>query len=86
MRFDKREILITKTLDADPDHREELPAHSIFPFILAMTTTLGLAGSIFYAWWFTIGAILTGLAGVGWFWPSEEEVREELMAMEAAGD
>ncbi len=79
MAFDKREILVTKTLDAEPDHREELPAHSIWPFVLALTTTLALAGSIFYAWWFTVGAILTGLAGIGWFWPTKEEVREELI-------
>ena len=89
MRFDRREVLVTKTLDAEPDHREEMPAHSIYPFILALTTTLGLAGSIFYAWWFVVGMILTTIAGIGWFWPSKEDVREELrreMAMEGARD
>ena len=89
MRFDRREVLVTKTLDAEPDHREEMPAHSIYPFILALTTTLGLAGSIFYAWWFVVGMILTTIAGIGWFWPSKEDVREELrreMAMEAVRD
>ena len=66
-----------------------MPADSIWPFVLSLTTTLGLAGSIFYAWWFTVGAIITGLAGIFWFWPSKEDVREELrreMAMEAARD
>jgi cytochrome c oxidase subunit 1 len=78
LRFDRREVLVTRTLDAEPDHREEMPEDSSWPFILAVTTTIGLAGSIFYAWYFSIGVILTGLAGIGWFWPSEEQVREEL--------
>ncbi|HMC23338.1 MAG TPA: cytochrome c oxidase subunit 4, partial [Thermoanaerobaculia bacterium] len=77
MRFDKREVLVTKTLDADPDHREELPDHSIWPFIVAVTTTIGLIGAIFYAWMFTVGTILTGIAGIGWFWPKKEEVEDE---------
>jgi cytochrome c oxidase subunit 1 len=79
MRFDSREILITKVLDAEPDHKEELPEPSIWPFVLAATTTFGLAGSIFHAWYFTIGAILTGLAGVGWFWPRKHEIQHEMM-------
>jgi len=63
----KRQILVTKVLDAEPDHVEDLPGHSIWPFITALTTTFGLIGSIFYAWYFTIGAILTGAALICWF-------------------
>jgi cytochrome c oxidase subunit I+III len=72
MRFDKREIVVTKTLDAEPDHREELPGHSIWPFVLALTSTIGLIGSIFQAWWFTVGAILSAVPLIGWFWPKKE--------------
>ena len=79
LRFDKREVLVTHTLDAEPDHREEVPGPSKWPFILSLTTTLGLAGSIFFAWWFTVGAIVSGIALIGWFWPSREEVREHLL-------
>ena len=78
MSLDQREILVTKVLDAQPDHREELPHESIFPFILAVTSTVGLIGSIFFAWWFTIGAILSGLALIGWFWPKRDEVARHL--------
>src|SRR5207245_10622047 len=78
MRFDKREVLVTKTLDAEPDHREELPGHSIWPFVLALTTTVALAGSIFYAWWFTVGAILSAVPLVGWFWPKKEVAGDQL--------
>jgi cytochrome c oxidase subunit I+III len=78
MRFDKRELLVTKTLDAEPDHRHEIPGHSLAPFLLAFTSTVGLAGSIFYAWWFTIGMVLSGVVLVYWYWPNREEVREHL--------
>src|SRR5437764_9288637 len=45
MRFDKRELLVPRTLDAEPDHREEIPGHSRAPFFLAVTTSFGLIGS-----------------------------------------
>jgi len=73
-----REILVTKVLDAQPSHREELPEESIWPFILALTSSLGLIGSIFFGWWLTIGAVLSGLALIGWFWPKREEVARHL--------
>ena len=63
----KREVLVTRVLDAEPEHREELPTHSMWPFIAAITTAFGLIGAIFYAWYFTIGAIITGAALIGWF-------------------
>jgi cytochrome c oxidase subunit I+III len=78
MRVDKRELLVTKTLDAEPSHREEIPGHSFAPFALAITSTFGLWGAIFYAWLFTAGAIATALVLVVWFWPTREEVRDKL--------
>jgi cytochrome c oxidase subunit I+III len=78
MSYTEREILVTKVLDAEPDHREELPKESIWPFILGLTTTAGLTGAIFFAWWFTIGSILSGIALIGWFWPKREEVAKHV--------
>jgi cytochrome c oxidase subunit 1 len=65
---DKREVLVTRVLDAEPDHREELPSHSPWPFVTAAATAFGLIGSIFYAWYFTIGSALAGLMFIGWYW------------------
>ena len=56
-----------------------MPAHSLWPFILACTTCIGLWGAIFFAWWFTIGAVLSGIALIGWFWPSKEELEDHLL-------
>ena len=79
MRFDKREVLVTKTLDAEPDHVEELPGNSLSPFLLTVTTTVTLIGSIFYAWYFSFGLVAVGIALMYWFWPEEEVVREHLI-------
>ena len=78
IRFDKREILVTKTLDAEPDHKHELPGHSLAPFLLAVTSTAGLIGSIFYGWWFTVGMTVSVPILIYWFWPKREEVEEHL--------
>ena len=79
MRFDRREILVTRVLDAEPDHTEQLPAHSLWPFLLASTMCVGLWGAIFFAWWFTIGAVLSGIALIGWFWPSDDELKDHIL-------
>ena len=71
LALDKREVLVTKTLDADPDHVEELPEPSWAPLALTITTTIGLAGSIFQGWWFSIGAVLSGIVLIFWFWPKK---------------
>jgi len=78
MRTHRREVLVTKTLDAEPSHREEIPGHSIVPLILALTTTFALWGAIFFAWWFTLGAILSAVVLLFWFWPKREDVEEHL--------
>ena len=69
LRSDRREVLVTTLMDADPHHRYVLPASSIWPFITAVTVTIGFAGSVFNAWYITWGSVLSGLALIGWFWP-----------------
>jgi cytochrome c oxidase subunit 1 len=76
MRTDHREVLVTKAVDAEPSHREELPSPSIWPFLVALTTGITLCGAIFYAWWFTMGTVLTAFALIGWFWPKREPLPE----------
>jgi hypothetical protein len=66
-------------LDAEPDHTEMLPGHSLWPFILGCTTCVGLWGAIFFAWWFTIGVVLSGIALIGWFWPSDDELEDHIL-------
>jgi hypothetical protein len=51
----------------------------LWPFILASTMCIGLWGSIFFAWWFTIGVVLSGIALIGWFWPSGDELHDHIL-------
>ena len=66
---EKRQVLVTTTLDAAPDHRYDLAGESIWPLLLA----LGVAGTLMIGGIFHPGAAPIG-AGVimlvlfGWFW------------------
>ena len=66
---DKREVLITHVLDAEPDHVTEFPPNSIWPLWAAVATTVLFIGSIFTPWAVVYGAIPVFVTLVGWFWP-----------------
>ncbi|HTV03447.1 MAG TPA: cytochrome c oxidase subunit I [Luteitalea sp.] len=66
---DRREVLVTRLMDADPDHRREFPAPSPWPFITAVAATGLYVGSIFTPWAVLWGAIPTTLGVLGWVWP-----------------
>ncbi|MBV8809839.1 MAG: cytochrome c oxidase subunit I [Acidobacteriaceae bacterium] len=69
LRNDRREVLVTTLMDAEPHHRYVLPPPSIWPFLTAVAVTIGFAGSVFNAWYITWGSILSGICFIGWFWP-----------------
>jgi cytochrome c oxidase subunit 1 len=69
LRSDVRDVLVTHVLDAEPDHRMEFPAPSIWPFLTAVATTGLFIGSIFTPWAVVYGAVPVFITMVGWFWP-----------------
>jgi cytochrome c oxidase subunit 1 len=69
VRADRREVLATTLMDAEPDHRYVLPGDSIWPLLTALAVTLGFAGSVFRPWLVYPGSVLTGIGLIGWFWP-----------------
>ena len=69
LRSDRREVLITRALDAEPDHRAVLPEDSVWPFLTALAITFTFVGSIFRAWFVPVGAVPVLVGLVGWFWP-----------------
>ncbi|HVG08376.1 MAG TPA: cytochrome c oxidase subunit I [Thermoanaerobaculia bacterium] len=79
LRSDKREVLVTNLLDAEPDHRTELPKPTLWPFFLAITTAITFIVAIFSPWGLPVGLILSGVALIGWFWPKppHRELMEE---------
>jgi cytochrome c oxidase subunit I+III len=73
LREDIREVLATRPMDADPDHRFEMPEPSIWPFLAALAVTGLFVGSIFNPWAVPIGAIPVAITLTGWFWPKSGE-------------
>jgi cytochrome c oxidase subunit I+III len=70
LRTDRREVLVTDVMDAEPSSRYEFPAPSIWPFLAAVATSAMFIGSIFTAWAVPIGAIPVAITLIGWFWPT----------------
>ena len=69
LRDDIRETLVTHSLDADPQHKDEDPGPSIWPFLAALTVSAAFVGSIFTAWAVPIGAPPVIVTLIGWLWP-----------------
>jgi cytochrome c oxidase subunit I+III len=82
---DKREVLVTHVLDAEPDHRYEMPGPSIWPLVTALSTTLMFVWSIFSPWGAVWGSIPIAVALIFWFWPTRGKSPERLAADAAAG-
>jgi cytochrome c oxidase subunit 1 len=71
LREDIREVLVTKPMDADPDHRTELPYPTIWPFLAAVATTILFIWSIFSPWALVYATPLLAITLTGWFWPKK---------------
>jgi len=69
MRNDRREVLVTSSMDAEPHHRLVLPRSSIWPFLTALGFAIGLVGSVFAFSWYFVSAALGMIGLIGWFWP-----------------
>jgi cytochrome c oxidase subunit I+III len=73
LRPDRREVLVTRILDAEPDYRSILPAPSFAPLLLALSATVAFLGVIYDVTMVPIGALLSVGAIVYWNWPGSEE-------------
>jgi cytochrome c oxidase subunit 1 len=71
VRPDRRAVLVTDVMDAEPTHIDDFPEPSIWPFLAAVATSGMLVSVIFTAWGLPIGAIPIAVALVGWFWPKK---------------
>ena len=61
------QILVTRLVDAAPDHRKTLPPPSAWPIAGAVAGGVLFIGSIFTPWAAVAGGALGGVALVGWF-------------------
>jgi cytochrome c oxidase subunit I+III len=78
LRRDIPEVLVTRVLDAVPDHRTKMPDASIWPFITAVAITGLFIGSIFTPWAVPIGAGPVAVGLLGWLWPTEKDHQQQL--------
>jgi cytochrome c oxidase subunit 1 len=84
VRSDRKEVLVTRLLDAQPDHRYHSPEPSIWPFIAALATTALFIGSIFTPWAVVWGSIPVTIALILWFWPKHHDINDETHPVEKA--
>jgi cytochrome c oxidase subunit I+III len=69
---DCREVLITRVMDADPDHRYEFPGPTPVPFIAAIATSVFFIATIFTPKGFFPTLILAGITFLFWYWPKRQ--------------
>jgi cytochrome c oxidase subunit I+III len=72
---EKRQVLVTAVLDAEPDHRYKSPGPSLWPLLTAVATSVMFIWSIFQPMGLVWGAIPTFLCLIGWFWPTKGKER-----------
>ncbi|RKG80507.1 cytochrome c oxidase subunit I [Corallococcus exercitus] len=77
VRSDRKEVLVTRLLDAAPDHRAELPGPTLWPLWVALATGVFFIMCIFTPWGVVVGGVLLFITLTGWFWP-RPPYKEEL--------
>ena len=80
LRSDRREVLVTDVMDAEPTARTEFPDPSGWPFACAAVTSAFFVTSIFTPWALPIFALPIAMTLIGWFWPDRHERRRDAEA------
>jgi cytochrome c oxidase subunit 1 len=78
LRSDCHEVLITKTLDAEPDSKITLPGPTVWPLMMALAATATFVSSCFTPWALPVGMVLSAVALIGWGWPKKRDEACEL--------
>jgi cytochrome c oxidase subunit 1 len=67
-----REVLITTTQDAIPDHRYHMSGDSLWPLLFAVVVAATLIGFMFHPIAIPVGFVAILGVMAAWFWPSHE--------------
>ena len=84
---ERREVLVTHVLNAQPDNRESHPLDSIWPLAAALAIGVFFITAIFTPLAVPIGGVLAIIAFVGWGWPAKDDVTiesDEKISLEGA--
>jgi cytochrome c oxidase subunit 1 len=77
LSVERRELLSSSVIAAEPEIREASPRPSLWPLISAIATTIFFIGSIFTPWAVVWATPPLALALLGWFWPVGTEEDEK---------
>jgi cytochrome c oxidase subunit 1 len=69
LSVDRREVLVTSVIEAEPEYRQKSPKPSIAPLFAAIAVTILFVGSIFTPWALVWGAVPVAITLTIWFWP-----------------
>ncbi len=69
LRSDRREVLVSTIMDAEPQHRYPLPGPTIWPLVTAIGTSFGLVWAVYQFSGYYPAIVLGGIGLIGWFWP-----------------
>jgi cytochrome c oxidase subunit 1 len=75
---DRREVLVTTALDAEPDNRHEHPGESHWPLVMALAVGVTFIGAVFTPWAYVVGFALSIVAFAGWGWPRGTKPEQEI--------
>jgi cytochrome c oxidase subunit I+III len=67
--LDPDENLVTRVVDAEPDHKVKIPGPTLMPLLAAIATAGMIIACIFTPWGLVFGAPPVGLALALWYWP-----------------
>jgi cytochrome c oxidase subunit 1 len=74
----KDEELVTRIVDAEPDHVMNAPLPSILPIVTAFCTSGMIIACIFTPWGLPIGITFVGISLFVWFRPTDRDPKFEL--------
>ena len=77
LRADCRDVLVTRVMDAEPDHRERFPDPSIWPFVAAVTISVMYVATIFTPWGLVYGSVPVAITLIAWAWPKRHGKKPE---------
>jgi cytochrome c oxidase subunit I+III len=75
---DKREVLVTRVMDAEPDNRKEFPDPTVWPFLTAVAVGGTYIGAMFTPYAVVGGALPITIGLLGWVWPRKGKTPSKL--------
>jgi cytochrome c oxidase subunit I len=70
------ENLVTRAVDAEPDHKTKMPGRTIMPLLAALATGAMVIACIYTPWGLVYGAPPVAIALALWYWPHGDQPAE----------